>query len=91
MISEPTLAQIANLQLRSNRPLVICDVDEVVVHFTRDFEDFLDGLGLWLDTSMQPVQQQYPQPEDPDTPQLPRKSKKPWCNSSPNEPSICRP
>lgn len=52
MISEPTLAQIANLQLRSNRPLVICDVDEVVVHFTRDFEDFLDGLGLWLDTSI---------------------------------------
>jgi hypothetical protein len=52
MISEPTLAQIANLQLRSNRPLVICDVDEVVVHFTRDFEDFLYGLGLWLDTSI---------------------------------------
>ena len=52
MISEPTLAQIANLQLRSNRPLVICDVDEVVVHFTRDFEDFLEGLGLWLDTSI---------------------------------------
>jgi hypothetical protein len=52
MISELTLAQIANLQLRSSRPLVICDVDEVVVHFTRDFEDFLDGLGLWLDTSI---------------------------------------
>ncbi len=52
MISEPTLAQIANLQLRSTRPLVICDVDEVVVHFTRDFEDFLGGLGLWLDTSI---------------------------------------
>ena len=52
MISELTLAQIANLQLRSNYPLVICDVDEVVVHFTRDFEDFLGGLGLWLDTSI---------------------------------------
>ncbi|HEX7110084.1 MAG TPA: hypothetical protein VF224_12675, partial [Aestuariivirga sp.] len=52
MISEPTLAQIANLQLRPTRPLVICDVDEVVVHFTRDFEDFLGGLGLWLDTSI---------------------------------------
>ena len=51
MISEPTLAQIANLQLRPTRPLVICDVDEVVVHFTRDFEDFLGGLGLVLDTS----------------------------------------
>ena len=52
MISELTLAQIANLQLRPTRPLVICDVDEVVVHFTRDFEDFLSGLGLWLDTSI---------------------------------------
>lgn len=51
MISELTLAQIANLQLRSNRPLVICDVDEVVVHFTREFEDFLGGMGLVLDTS----------------------------------------
>jgi hypothetical protein len=51
MISEPTLVQIANLQLRPTRPLVICDVDEVVVHFTRDFEDFLGGLGLVLDTS----------------------------------------
>ncbi len=52
MISEPTLAQIANLQLRPTRPLVICDVDEVVVHFTRDFEHILGGLGLWLDTSI---------------------------------------
>ena len=51
MISEPTLVQIANLQLRSNRPLVICDVDEVVVHFTRDFEDFLGSLNLELDPS----------------------------------------
>ena len=51
MISALTLAQIANLQLRSNRPLVICDVDEVVVHFTREFEDFLGGMGLVLDTS----------------------------------------
>ena len=51
MISETTINQIAKLQLRSNRPLVICDVDEVVVHFTRDFENYLEGLGLELDTS----------------------------------------
>ncbi len=51
MISETTTNQIAGLQLRSDRPLVICDVDEVVVHFTRDFEDFLGGLGLELDAS----------------------------------------
>lgn len=35
----------------SGRPLVICDVDEVVVHFTRDFESYLEQRGLWLDTS----------------------------------------
>ncbi len=51
MISETTINQIAGLQLRSNRPLVICDVDEVVVHFTRDFEDYLAGQDLELDTS----------------------------------------
>ena len=50
MISETTLAQLAGLSL-TGRPLVICDVDEVVVHFTRDFEDFLAARGLWLDTS----------------------------------------
>jgi hypothetical protein len=51
MISETTINQIAALELRANRPLVICDVDEVVVHFTRDFEDYLGGLELELDTS----------------------------------------
>ena len=51
MISETTINQIAGLQLRSHRPLVICDVDEVVVHFTRDFEDYLGSLDLELDTS----------------------------------------
>ncbi|HRA95040.1 MAG TPA: hypothetical protein PLL12_13840, partial [Aestuariivirga sp.] len=51
MISETTINQIAGLQLRANRPLVICDVDEVVVHFTRDFEDYLAGQDLELDTS----------------------------------------
>lgn len=35
----------------SGRPLVICDVDEVVVHFTKGFETYLDERGLWLDTS----------------------------------------
>ena len=50
MISETTLAQLADLSL-TGRPLVICDVDEVVVHFTRDFEAFLGQRGLWLDTS----------------------------------------
>lgn len=47
---ETTRGQIARLRL-AGRPLVICDVDEVVVHFTRDFESYLEQRGLWLDTS----------------------------------------
>jgi hypothetical protein len=50
MISDITLDQIGSLRL-SARPLVICDVDEVVVHFTRDFETYLDARGLWLDAA----------------------------------------
>ena len=47
---ETTRQQIAELRL-TGRPLVICDVDEVVVHFTRDFESYLGERRLWLDTS----------------------------------------
>ena len=50
MISETTLNQLAELEL-TGRPLLICDVDEVVVHFTREFEAFLAARSLWLDTS----------------------------------------
>ena len=50
MISDITQGQLATLTF-SGRPLVICDVDEVIVHFTRDFEDYLGLHGLWLDTS----------------------------------------
>lgn len=48
MLSDITQAQIATLEF-SDRPLVICDVDEVVVHFTRDFEAYIADRGLWLD------------------------------------------
>lgn len=48
MISEITMGQIEDLRF-TNRPLVICDVDEVVVHFTRDLETYLDRHGLWID------------------------------------------
>ncbi len=41
--------QISKLRLDRSRPLVICDVDEVVVHFLRGLEAFLDDQGLWLD------------------------------------------
>ncbi len=48
-INPSTLEQIASLQLERNRPLLLCDVDEVVVHFLRGFESWLDKNGLWLD------------------------------------------
>lgn len=50
MISEITQGQLETLSF-TGRPLVICDVDEVIVHFTRDFEDYIGLHGLWLDTS----------------------------------------
>ena len=48
MIADITLNQIAGVRF-TGRPLVICDVDEVVVHFTRDFETLLETHDLWLD------------------------------------------
>ena len=51
MPSIETRAQLANLKLDPRRPLVISDVDEVIVHFTRAFEEFLAGCGLWLDAA----------------------------------------
>lgn len=50
MISEITLGQLETLAF-TGRPLVICDVDEVIVHFTSDFEAYIAAHGLWLDTS----------------------------------------
>ncbi len=50
MISDITLGQLETLAF-TGRPLVICDVDEVVVHFTRDFEAYIGAHGLWLDPS----------------------------------------
>jgi hypothetical protein len=48
-VSENTLEQITMLDLDPQRPLILCDVDEVVVHFLRGFEGWLDQNGLWLD------------------------------------------
>jgi hypothetical protein len=41
MISEPTQHQLAALEIDARRPLVICDVDDVVVHFLRGFDAVL--------------------------------------------------
>lgn len=37
------------LRLEPEAPLVICDVDEVIVHFLRALEEFLAENDLWLD------------------------------------------
>lgn len=50
MIQDFTREQLDRLPRLGARPLIICDVDEVVVHFTRAFECFLAGRGLYLDT-----------------------------------------
>ncbi|MEM7427540.1 MAG: hypothetical protein AAF441_15710 [Pseudomonadota bacterium] len=41
--------QISKLRLDRAKPLIICDVDEVVVHFLKGLEAFLDQQELWLD------------------------------------------
>jgi hypothetical protein len=41
MISEFTQQQLAALQVDPKRPLIICDVDDVVVHFLRGFDAYL--------------------------------------------------
>jgi FMN phosphatase YigB (HAD superfamily) len=51
MIPDFTKEQLGQLAVPSDRPLVICDVDEVVVHFTRALEVFLAERAMWLDTS----------------------------------------
>jgi hypothetical protein len=51
MISDETTAQLAELQIAANRPLLICDVDEVIVHFTRDLETYLEAQELKLHAS----------------------------------------
>jgi hypothetical protein len=41
MIHEFTRQQLGALQIDANRPLIICDVDDVVVHFLRGFDAML--------------------------------------------------
>jgi FMN phosphatase YigB (HAD superfamily) len=51
MIHEFTLQQLGELRLSNAEPLVICDVDEVVVHFTSALESYLAEKSMWLDAS----------------------------------------
>jgi len=49
MPSIETRQQIEQLQLTRELPLIICDVDEVIVHFIKGLESFLARHDLWLD------------------------------------------
>ncbi|MCP5080802.1 MAG: hypothetical protein GY948_03810 [Alphaproteobacteria bacterium] len=49
MINPVTTSQLADLDLHADQPLIVCDVDEVIVHFLRGLEGFLAENGLWLD------------------------------------------
>lgn len=44
-----TPAERPLLRLDPDIPLIVCDVDEVIVHFLRGLEEFLADNGLWLD------------------------------------------
>lgn len=47
-ISDETAAQIAVLS-HAGRPLILCDVDEVVLRFVTALEAYLERNGFWLD------------------------------------------
>lgn len=49
MISPDTQQQLEELRISAHRPLLICDVDDVVVHFIRAFEDYIAAHRLFLD------------------------------------------
>ncbi len=51
MLHEITEQQLASLVISHSQPLIICDVDEVIVHFTRDFEDYLAERNFVLETT----------------------------------------
>lgn len=48
MISQETASQIATLKT-SDAPLILCDVDEVVLQFVSALEEYLLSEGYWLD------------------------------------------
>ncbi len=51
MISDFTQSQLAELSVDAARPLIICDVDDVVVHFLRGFDAKLASLDHVLEAN----------------------------------------
>jgi len=49
MPSQNTQDQIAKVIIDPAQPLLVCDVDEVVVHFIKGLESYLAEINLWLD------------------------------------------
>ena len=49
MISESTQKQLDGLSIDTKAPLLICDVDDVVVHFLRAFETYIDDRQHYLE------------------------------------------
>ena len=49
MPSAETVRQLDSLEVNGSRALIICDVDEVIVHFIKGFESYLQRHSLWLD------------------------------------------
>jgi hypothetical protein len=49
MIHDFTRQQLANLEIAGNKPLIICDVDDVVVHFLRGFDAYLAERNHYFD------------------------------------------
>jgi hypothetical protein len=43
MIADFTRQQLSELSVPANRPLIICDVDDVVVHFLKGFDTYLSS------------------------------------------------
>jgi hypothetical protein len=51
MIHEFTSQQLADLKIDAHRPLIICDVDDVVVHFLRGFDAILASMDHVLEAN----------------------------------------
>lgn len=51
MISDFTLEQLSALSVDPKRPLIICDVDDVVVHFLRGFDAYIAAIDHVLEAS----------------------------------------
>jgi hypothetical protein len=48
MLTQATIRHIDGIKIDRSRPMIICDVDEVVLHFIKGLERYLDKNGMWL-------------------------------------------